>query len=146
MSQENVEIVKKLILPAGTDYKVAFGDDTSYAATKAAVTPFVAPDFKGAWFAWGQRHAEFTGLDGLREFFLDWLAPWATYYDDIEDVFPVGDDRVVVLGRERGYRLDTEAEVEAESAGIYFLRDGKVARVEYYAKRAEALEAAGLKE
>jgi ketosteroid isomerase-like protein len=103
-------------------------------------------NFKGAWFAWGQRQAEFTGFDGLREFFLDWLAPWATYYDDIQDVFAVGDDRVVVLGRERGYRHDTDAEVEAESAGVYFLRDGKLARVEYYAKQAEALEAVGFSE
>jgi len=27
---------------------------------------------------------------------------------------------------------------------VYFLRDGKIARIEYYANRAEALEAVGL--
>ena len=34
--------------------------------------------------------------------------------------------------------------MEAESADVYFLRDGKIARIEYYANRAEALEAVGL--
>jgi ketosteroid isomerase-like protein len=144
MSQENVDLVKRFIVAPGTDYRILFGDDAIWSAVKEAVKPFLAPDFQGAFITWGQKQAEFTGADGLREAFLDWIAPWATYYDEIEDVFAVGDDRVVVLGREHGYRRDTEAEVEAESAGVYFLRDGKIARIEYYANRAEALEAVGL--
>jgi ketosteroid isomerase-like protein len=145
MSQENVELVKKLILPAGTDYTNVFRDDALWAVARAGLEPLVAPDFEGAFFVLGEGE-EFRGLDGLRAGFLDWLAPWASYYDDIEDVFAVDDDRVVVLGRERGYRFDTEAEVNAESAGVYFLRNGKIARVEYYVNRAEAFKAAGLSE
>jgi ketosteroid isomerase-like protein len=144
MSHENVDLVKRFIAPAETDYRVLFGDDAVWSAAKEASEPLVAPDFQGAFITWGQKQAEFTGLDGLREAFLDWIAPWATYYDEIEDVFAAGDDRVVVLGREHGYRRDTQAEVEAESAGVYFLRDGKIARIEHYANRAEALEAVGL--
>jgi ketosteroid isomerase-like protein len=145
MSHENVELVKKFIAPAETDYRVLFGDDVVWSAAKERGEALVAPDFEGAFIMWGQSTA-FRGLDGLREAFLDWIAPWTTYYNEIEEVRPVGDDRVVVLGREHGHRLDTEAEVEAESAGIYFLRDGKIARVDYYAKRSEALEAVGLAE
>jgi hypothetical protein len=37
-------------------------------------------------------------------------------------------------------------EVEAESAGVYFLRDGKIARIEYCSIRTEALEAAERRE
>jgi ketosteroid isomerase-like protein len=144
MSHENVELVKRFIAPAGTDYRVLFGDEVVWSAAKEAGEGLLAPDFQGAFITWGQRQTEFTGLDGLREAFLDWIAPWTTYYDEIEEVFAVGDDRVVVLGREHGHRRDTEAEVEAESAGVYFLRDGKIARIEYYANRAEALEAVGL--
>jgi ketosteroid isomerase-like protein len=146
MSQENVEIVKALIPPAGADYKDVFGDDAVWVAAKALFEPHFASDFEGAFIAWGQPQTEFRGLEGLREAFLDWLAPWTTYYDEIEEVFAAGDDRVVVLGREHGYRLDTGAEVTAESAGVYFLRDRKITRVEYYANRAEALEAVGLAE
>jgi ketosteroid isomerase-like protein len=144
MSHENVDLVKRFIAPAETDYRVLFGDDVVWSAAKEASEPFVAPDFQGAFITWGQKQTEFTGLDGLREAFLDWIAPWTTYYDEIEEVFAVGDDRVVVLGRERGHRRDTDAEVEAESAGVYFLRDGKIARIEHYANRGEALEAVGL--
>jgi hypothetical protein len=82
----------------------------------------------------------------MREAFLDWLAPWTSYEDEITEVFAVGDDRVVVVGREHGYRLDTGAEVTTQSAGVYFLSAGKIERVEYYAKRGEALEAVGLSE
>jgi ketosteroid isomerase-like protein len=146
MSRENVELVKKFIAPPGTDYRVLFGDDAAFAAAKAAVEPLVAPDFEGAFIIFGTQPTEFTGLDGLRQGFLDWIAPWATYFDDIEEVFAVGADRVVVLGREHGHRLDTGAEVVSETAGVYTVRDGKIARAEYYAKAAEALEAVGLRE
>ena len=136
MSQENVELVKQVILPPGTDYRALLGDDAAFAAVKKAVEPFVAADVEFAFFIFGTRPTEFTGLDGLRQGFLDWIAPWATYFDDIEEVFAVGDDRVVVLGRERGHRLDTGAEVVGESAGVYTVRDRKIARAEYYAKAA----------
>jgi ketosteroid isomerase-like protein len=144
MSQENVEVVKRLIPPGGMDYKLLFGDDAVWAVAKQRLEPLVTSDFKGAFITWGQ--TEFTGLDGMRQAFLDWLAPWTSYEDEIKEVFAAGDDRVVVVGLEHGHRRDTGAEVTAESAGVYFLRNGKIERVEYYAKRAEALEAVGLTE
>lgn len=146
MSQEKIDLVKKLIPPVGTDYTSLFRDDVVWAAVKAAVEPLIEPDFEGAFVAWGQQLMGFAGLDGMREAWLQWLSPWASYYDEIEDIFAVGDERVVVLGREHGYRVDTEAEVAAESAGVYVVRKGRIRRVEYYAKQAEALEAVGLTE
>jgi hypothetical protein len=144
MSQENIDLVKNLIPPVGTDYTDLFRDDVVWTATRDAAEPLVEPDIEVAFLAWGQQLMGFTGLDGMREAWLQWLAPWSTYYDEIEDIFAVGDDRVVVLGREHGYRLDSGAEVAAESAGVYLVRTGRIARVDYYAKQAEALEAAGL--
>jgi ketosteroid isomerase-like protein len=146
MSRENIDLVKKLIPPAGTDYTDLFRDDVVWAATKSAATSLVDPAFEGAFVIWGQREMEFTGLDGMREAFLEWLAPWTSYYDEVEDVLAVGDDRVVALGRQHGHRRDTEAEVQAETAGVYLLRDRKIARVDYYASQAEALGAVGLAE
>jgi hypothetical protein len=75
MSQENVEIVKALIPPVGTDYKDVFGDDAVWAAARARFEPHFASDVEGAFIAWGQPQTEFRGLDGLREGFLDWIAP-----------------------------------------------------------------------
>jgi ketosteroid isomerase-like protein len=146
MSDENIDLVKKLVPPVGMDYTDLFGDEMAWAAAKDAAEPIVAPDIEGAFIAWGQRLMEFKGLDGMRDAFLQWLAPWTSYYDEIEEIFAVGDDRVVVLGREHGYRLDTGVEVSAESAGVYLVRNGKIVRAEYYAKQAEALEAVRLAE
>src|SRR5438552_636067 len=143
MSHENVELVKRFIAPAATDYRVCSATTSFGPPPKKPASPLSRPTSK-VLSSPGGSDKQFTGLDGLREAFLNWIAPWTSYYDEIGEVFAVGDDRVVVLGREHGYRRDTEAEVEAESAGVYFLRDGKIARIEYYANRAEALEAVGL--
>jgi ketosteroid isomerase-like protein len=146
VSRENVDLVRKFIAPgAGRDYVQMFGDEAAWSAVKAVLEPLVEPDFEGAQFAWGQQTNEWWGLEGLRKAFLEWLGPWATYYDEIEDVLPVGDDRVLTLGRERG-RRDTGIEVTSEMAGIYTVREGKIVRVVFYATRAEAFDAAGLSE
>jgi ketosteroid isomerase-like protein len=150
MSQENVEIVKTFVAPAGTDYAGVdytdlFSDEVAWGAFRDAVEPLFAPNFEGAFVASGFR-MEFAGLDGMRRAFLEWLTPWTTYYDETEDVLAAGDDRVVVLARQHGYRLDTEAEVVAETAGVYLLRNGKIVQLDLYANRAEAFEAVGLSE
>jgi ketosteroid isomerase-like protein len=145
VSEENVGVVRKFLPPLGTDYRILFGDDVAWAAARESVQRFIVPNFARA-FTGGGAVWEFAGLDGLRETFLDWIARWATYYDEIEEVFAVCEDRVVILARQHGRRLDTEAEVVAESASVYTVRDGKIARLELYATRSEALKAVGLEE
>jgi ketosteroid isomerase-like protein len=85
----------------------------------------------------------YHGLEGFIQSWRDWLEPWASYRTEVEDLIDL-DDRVLVLVRARGRRADTEAEVEAHAASIWTVRDGRVAQLETYANRAEALEAAGL--
>jgi ketosteroid isomerase-like protein len=62
-----------------------------------------------------------------------------------ERIIPVGDE-VVVLARQRGRMAGTKHEVEAMVAGVYLVRDGRLARAAFYSDRAEALEAVGLRE
>ena len=64
---------------------------------------------------------------------------------ETERIIPVG-DRVVALTRQHGRLAGAEHEVELVAAAVYFVRDGKLASVEFYANRAEALEAVGLRE
>jgi ketosteroid isomerase-like protein len=146
MSQENVEIVKKVMPPRGRDYTELFGDDVAWAAMRDSRQALVGPNFSGAFVFMGVAGMEFTGLDGLREAFLEWLGPWTSYYDEVQDIRATDDDRVIVLGRQHGHRLDTESEIVAETAAVYRLRSGKVVRLELYADRSEALEAVGLLE
>ena len=58
-------------------------------------------------------------------------------------MFEVG-DRVVVLVRDRARRPGMDVEVELISGSVWTFRDGKVARVEFYANREELREATGL--
>jgi hypothetical protein len=102
----------------------------------------VEPDCRVVAIATGLTR-EYSGIEGLREGWVDWLAPWASYRQELEEPIDLG-DRIVILGRERGRLVDTDSEVETRSGAVYYLRNGKIARAEYYLTRAEALEAVGL--
>jgi hypothetical protein len=142
MSHENVELIQTLTAGAGSDLVPLFRDDGAWAALKDAIEPFVEPDCRVVAIATGLTR-EYSGIEGLREGWVDWLAPWASYRQELEEPIDLG-DRIVILGRERGRLVDTDSEVETRSGAVYYLRNGKIARAEYYLTRAEALEAVGL--
>jgi ketosteroid isomerase-like protein len=53
---------------------------------------------------------------------------------------------VLVLVRAFGRLEGSQGEVENTSASVWTVREGKIARVEFYIDRAEALKAAGLEQ
>lgn len=144
MSQEDVELVRQLQPPSGPELTAVLRDEAVWAELRDAIEPLVEPDCPFVWVAWGQR-LEYRGLDGFREGWLDWFAPWESYRSETQDILDVG-DRVVVLVRHRGRHHDGDTEVEMRAGGVFFVENGKLARAELYASRAEALEAAGLSE
>jgi ketosteroid isomerase-like protein len=93
----------------------------------------------------GAEPARYTGLDGLRTGWLDWMEPWASYRSNVEELIDLGDS-VVVLVRDYGRRDPDAPEIEQIGGAIWTVRDGKIARVEFYARRDEALAGAGLAE
>ena len=144
MSQENVKIVKALLPPSGTDIVPLIRDDEAFARMSEAISPFLADDFHGTRVFPGLNQT-FVGLEGFRETWLDWLAPWATYRATTEGLIDAG-DRVVNLARDYGRRKGMDEEVELIGGAIWTVREGKVARYDGYADRADALKAAGLSE
>ena len=144
MSQENVELITSLQPGPEVDITGLFRDEQVAEATWTAVASAFHDDcaFVNASPGVGSTH---TGLHGLRALWLEWLAPWDSYYTETEDVIDVG-NQVVVLFRDHGRRKDLAADVEARGASVYTVRDGKVARVEFNPNRDEALEAVGLSE
>jgi ketosteroid isomerase-like protein len=144
MSRENVELVKALYPPPGTDLVLLLRDEDSFAPVREALGPYLTVDFQ-CDFAFPGQTRTYPGLAGLRKNWLDWLEPWAYYRVDIDELIEVG-DRVVVLDRDRGRREDMKDEVELVGATVLTFREGKVARWEFFADRAEALEAVGLRE
>ena len=85
-----------------------------------------------------------TGKQAVGEWFGEWFRHFAPDYRfQIEDARDTG-DRVFVVATHGGRGRASGAPVEGETAYVYTVRDGKVCRVELFADRDEALEAAGL--
>jgi len=147
MSQEDVELVRRLLEPfEGTDIVPVFRDEAVAEALNAAVSSAYTEDFECVFVRDDVGRATYSGLDGLRAGFLDWLAPWSSYRTEIEDCIDAGEGRVVVLTRDYARPVGAEAEVDFIGGPVWTVRDGKVARIEFYWNRAEGLAAAGLSE
>jgi ketosteroid isomerase-like protein len=86
------------------------------------------------------------GLDGMRRSWWAALSAWEDFRAEATDFIDAGSDTVVVLNHIRGRGKGSGAVVEADTASVWTLRDGKVVRLALYWNTARALEAAGLRE
>ena len=136
MSRENVELIRWLI----------------DAFNKRDVEGFVSkchPDLE--WVpalarAEGDSERAYRGGEGFRR----WIAEvdevmWEVKVRD-ETYRDVGDDRVLLLGVLSGEGKLSRADVQAELAQVFTIRDGQLVSYRGYLNRAEALEAVGLSE
>src|SRR5688572_16059868 len=124
MSQENVEIVKALLPPSGSDIVPLIRNEDGFARLREFLDPLLAHDFHGT-IAFPGLTRTFAGIEGFRATWLDWLEPWATYRSIIEELIDAG-DCVVNLVRDRGRREGMDEEVELMAAAIWTIRDEKV--------------------
>jgi len=148
MSQENVEVVMAVHPPSGTDLTRLFADDSNAPVRLEAAAPHYHPEFEfsaaplgGVGFRTSGR-----GLPELVEAWREWMEPWEVYWTEVEDFIDAGDDRVLVLLRDHGRLRGSDAEVEQLGASLWTLRERKIARIDFYPIRDQALEAAGLRE
>jgi ketosteroid isomerase-like protein len=145
VSQQNLEVVRRLVALWEGDAQIAsLRDDAAWALYKPEIEPLFEPDCTFAWIG-GGIGPEHSGLDGFREGWLDIYAAWESGRNHFEQIVPVG-DKVLVLVRLSARIVETEHEVETLAASVFVVRDGRVARAEFYANRADALEAVGLRE
>jgi len=142
MSRENLELVVGLQSPPEADLAQLMRDENFAAGADAVLAPFFHPDFECTLPRFDSTKT-YTGMDGLRALWLDWLAPWATYRSEIEEAIDLG-DRVLVLVHDFGRRERDTHEVEQRSGAVWAVREGKVAHVAFHATRADALNAAGV--
>jgi ketosteroid isomerase-like protein len=134
MSQENVEIVRA-------------GWDAWNRGDMPAVFRHLDPDA-----VWDTSHfhdwpeSSYHGIEGVERFLTEWRDVWDGLEIEVEDVRAAPDGRVVSLILQRGHGRNSGLAMEMKSAQIATLRNGKVTRIDNYEHRAEALEAAGLRE
>jgi ketosteroid isomerase-like protein len=145
VSQNDVEIVRRLLGPFEQgDLVPLFRDEATATSITAASAPFFTADFECVFVRDDVGRSSYSGLDGLRAAWLDWLLPWESYHAGVEDVIDAGDGRVLVLTNDRGCPKGASAEVTFLGAPVWTVRDGKIASIEFYWNRAEGLLAVGL--
>jgi ketosteroid isomerase-like protein len=146
MSQENVEIVKGFLPAPDVNIVPLVRDDELWLAlVDASHISFAHADYESVLKGLPDGDKTYVGADGERALWLDWLAPWVSYRVGAEEYVDLG-ERVLVRSYAFGRSEASTAEVKLTHGDIWTIRRGKLARVEYYTTRAEALKAAGLEE
>ena len=110
MPEPNVDVLRALLPDPGTDVTQLFRDEDSFASTAEAVAELFDPAVESVP-AWRCAGTTYSGIDGFREMWLDWLEQWASYHVQVDEMFDVGDS-VVVLVRDRARRHGMDVEVE----------------------------------
>src|SRR5918995_271 len=136
MSQENVEIVRRVYEAAAhrdaTTVLDLYDPEVELDVSRLQIVGFMGRDL-------------YRGHEGLRSFFHEWHDAWERIEYDYDELIDVGDQVVSVVTR-RGRGRASGADVELHVALLWTIRKGKVGGVVWFPTRAEALEAAGLRE
>jgi len=146
MSRENVELVRSAFPGPATDLIALFNDDSASGELMQTIGRVLDPNFVSVKHVPGAQPDIAKGLDGLRTGWLDWLAPWASYSAEIEELIDLG-HRVVSVLCDYARREPDGREVALKSAAVWTVYDGRIVRAEFYTGgRDEALKAVGLAE
>ena len=138
MSEENVEIVRRLL--AALQSVDAGNFEHRFDEVREILDPEVE------WVA--APHSllaseEYHGYDGVRRFWTQFLSAWDEYGLEVEELIDAGDQVVAVM---RLSGRTSELEVDEARSSLLTLRDGRILRIEPFASKEGALEAAGLSE
>jgi hypothetical protein len=146
VSAENVELIRSLLPDSEMDLVAQFADDAAASRLAGTFGHVFDPAVECAFHVFpGASPNLYSGPDGLRAGWLDWLSPWASYRTETEELIDAGDS-VVVIFRDYARREPGAPEVELRGAAVWTVRDGRIVRVEHYADRAEGLASVGLAE
>jgi len=124
MSQENVEIVRRFLL-------LHVDEALTYVDPGVVWNPV--------------EELPSQGHDAVRASLARWKAEWDDYELVPEEFVDMG-DRVVATVRLRGRGRGSGVEIDARFYEVFALRDGRIVRMDQFAERSQAVEAAELSE
>jgi len=132
MAQDDVEVVRALFVATNQrDFAAAMN---AYADDVVLVVTGFFPS------------GTFVGREAVGTWFGDWFSAFGRDYRfEVKDARAVG-ERVFVVASHHGSGRASGATVEATTFYAYTVTAGKIARVEMYTERADALEAVGAAE
>jgi ketosteroid isomerase-like protein len=139
MSEENVEIVQRIF----EEFQAGLERDDPGAAFD---TGLVADDWEWVNATPFEGKSVWRGRQEWVEFMRAWRGEFEDYSVQVDQWIDAGDDRVVVIYRQRATGKGSGVPVEWHGGSVTELRDGRAIRTRNYEHPAEALEAAGLSE
>jgi ketosteroid isomerase-like protein len=125
---QNVAVVQQLL-----EHFMATGEpDWGTLHEQVEVYDHDTPDQRG----------EYHGHAGVARWLEEWGAAWSDYSIELEELIDV-DERVVAVFNMNATGLGSGVKLERQDGMTCELRDGKIARLDYYNSREQALQAAG---
>jgi ketosteroid isomerase-like protein len=88
----------------------------------------------------------YEGRGAIVDALEDWPNQWEDFRMDLIEIIDAGDEVAVSVTRHRGRGRECGIEMDFEVFYVQRGRNGKLARMEMFFSRAQALEAAGLSE
>ena len=134
MSQANVEVLKGAFDALRREDWVALA---STIADDCEVHDFDIPDAAGEVY---------RGPDGFRDWLAEFGHAWASWRTVDEVYRQAPDGRVIALFRLATRGRESGIEMSRDDAIVYVVRNGKIARMEYYNDQQAGLQAIGLSE
>ena len=132
MSQENVEVVRRMI-------------ELANARDIEGVTALMSSDVQ-CFPAANQPESEgFRGREAFAEYMEGWLQSFDQYTIEVTEYIELPES-VVAVGRVTARGRESQAEVDDDDAWLYRFRDGSVVEYRECGTKPKALEAAGLRE
>jgi ketosteroid isomerase-like protein len=129
MSQDTVELVgagMEAVLRGDFEYVESFMHPDA-----VLVQPPEVPDSKS-----------YQGPNAIREAMEDWPQQWDDFSMELLEIVDVGDDVAVSVTRHTGHGRESGIEMDAHLFYVHHLPEGKLARLEMYFSREQALESA----
>jgi ketosteroid isomerase-like protein len=135
MSEQDIEVIRNQFQAVNErDFERAMGH-------YAEDVVLVVPEGKG-----GPNPGTYRGKEAVGSWFGDWFGAFdRDYRFEIDEARDLG-DVILIHAAHGGHGRASGVEVRGESAYLYRVKAGKVAHVEFYWDRNDALEAAGVSE
>jgi ketosteroid isomerase-like protein len=138
MSEENVELVREAFLATGS------GDPAAARAVRERYfDQSIEWDMSGV-VGWLEKRV-YRGQE-VGELLEAWAASWKTWHFDLDEVRDAGGEQVFAAIHEWGIGVESGASVDQRRYFAINLGGGRMVHVRMFSDRAEALEAAGLRE
>jgi ketosteroid isomerase-like protein len=131
MSRENVEIVRKL-------YEVQ-NDFERFLQLLDPDVVWINDDSV-------MESRPYVGHEGVREWVRELLAGFSDLRFEVTEIIDAGGDQVIAFQRVLGTGIKSGVQIDREVSTLLTLVNGKIVRLQGFATRPEALEAAGLSE